>query len=168
MNRLGRPDDDILLLQGINFYELEDYERSDKAYKEADRLTNWQGPLFNLAFSYHKRGLQEEALETVERALKKEGSRGACLTLKAMCLSALGREREATEAMREALRAYDPPEMMIDWELGWYMQTVSQLGDEKLARRAESVRKKRRKKGAEITADDVPRPVVASDSGKKD
>ena len=58
-----RPDAEILILQGIYYQELGDYERSEKAYREADRATaTWGSPLFNLSLSLRKRGMHGKLL----------------------------------------------------------------------------------------------------------
>jgi len=168
LNRLQRPDPEILHMQGAYFNDLGDYERSEKAYLEADKLTEWNGSLFNLALSFHKRGLHQKALDTIEKAIQKEGDMGPCLSLKAMCLESLRNAQEAKATRIEALKEYGLLGALIDWELGWYSQTVGKLGDEKLMRKVEAEWKKRRRRGREIVGDDIPRPVIGSDSGEKD
>jgi molecular chaperone DnaK (HSP70) len=168
LNKLQRPDPEILMLQGIYYDELGDYERSEKAYLEADRyITFWDGVLFNLALSLWRRGLHEEALETIEKGIKKAGANGPNLTLKAMCLASLGQSEEAAKTLSTALRTYSAPDTLTDWELGWYSSASGQSGDDKHLKKAAQAREKRRKKGVEIAADETPRPAVFGDSKKE-
>ncbi len=168
LNKIQRPHPHILHLQGLYYDELGDYERSEKAYREADKISRVNWSLFNLALGFHKRGLQEKALETIEKALQKEGEQGSCLSLKASCLESLGSAEEAQATRTEAVKAFGQLGPMDEWELGWYTQTVKELGDEKLMKKANAEWKKRHKRGREIVEDDIPRPVISSDSGKNE
>ncbi|PJA48426.1 MAG: hypothetical protein CO171_07435, partial [Syntrophobacterales bacterium CG_4_9_14_3_um_filter_49_8] len=61
LKSLGKPDVEILNLQGIYYGELGDHERAEKLYREADRATtSWNGPLFNLALSFFRRSMYQE------------------------------------------------------------------------------------------------------------
>ena len=163
LNKLQRPDTEILNLQGIYFEELKDYRRAEKAYREADRTsTTWGGPLFNLALSYRKRGLHQQALDTIDEAIEKEGNRGPYLTFKAMCLESLKRSEDAEAPLSQAMNMFDPPETLDDWELGWYSTTAELLGNEDAIEKADSARKKRGRIKPD-KGDDIHRPEVPGD-----
>jgi len=169
LNKIQRPDDEILNLQGIYFDELGDAKRSEKAYLEANKATStWGGPLFNLALSFRKRGLHDKALETINRAIKKIGRKGPYLTLKAMCLASLEDEDEKRKALSDAMHSFDPPEILDDWELGWYTTAADLFGDDEYISKAKKENKKRRKTGMSLVDDDVLRPAVSGDLVKKE
>jgi molecular chaperone DnaK len=146
IKKLNKPDVEILNLQGIYCGELGDHDREEKFYREAaNNATNWGGPLFNLALSYSNRHKHKEALETIEKAIKKEGETGPYLTLKAMCLEKLGHSKDIKSSYQEALETFDKPSTLSDWELGWYSTAAKQLGDEKYINLAEKEYKRRGK-----------------------
>ena len=162
-SRLLSPDPEILNLQGIYFSELGDHGRAEKAYLEADRAApEWGGPLFNLALSYRRRGLHQEALQTIEKAAQKAAERGPYLAFKAICLDSLGLSDESKETAAEAVRAFDPPKTLDDWALGWLVTAAQTVDNEAVKKRAEQEQQKRRRKPAS-SRDDVPRPEPWSD-----
>ncbi|MDA7873798.1 Hsp70 family protein, partial [Rhodopirellula sp.] len=63
------PDAGILNKLGILCGEQGDFERQEKFYLEATNITNWNGPLFNLALSKQQQGKIREAIDSLERAL---------------------------------------------------------------------------------------------------
>ena len=168
LSRIQRPDPVILFMQGNYFNELRDYERAEKAFREASRMMDWDGPLFNLSLSFYSRRLYKEALEVAEEVLEKGGNTGPNLSLKALCELCLGDSDEARKTMSEAMRIYHPPETLENWEFSWYCDTANRLGDGKYVKKAEKAKKKRRNRGEDISGDEVARPVVGSDFGKKD
>ena len=168
LNKIQRPDEEILNLQGIYFDELGDAKRSEKAYMEADKATStWGGPLFNLALSFRKRGMHDKALETIDRAIKKIGHKGPYLTLKAMCLASLGNEDEKQKTLSDAVHSFDPPEILDDWELGWYTTAADLFSDDEYISKAKKENEKRRKTGIPLSDDDVLRPAVSGNLVKK-
>lgn len=167
LSRLQRPDFYIIFLQGNYFSELRDYERAEKAYREADRLTASYLALFNLALDFFDRKLYKEALETVEEATEKAGNTGLLLSLKSLCEQGQGDSVEAEKTLSEAMRIYNPPESLEKWEFAWYYSSAKRLGDDKYIKKAKSALKKRRNKGEDISEDEIPRPAMESDSDKK-
>jgi len=161
LNLIRRPDVEILVLQGIYHGELGDHVREEKAYREADRVSSCGTAMFNLALSFSKRGLNREALATVEGALKKADGRAPYLTLQAQCLVKLERGDESKEALRRALAAYDPPPVLSEWELGWYRTAAKLNHDEALVDKADEEWNNRRKKKTETPPDNVLRPAVS-------
>jgi len=162
---LKKPDADILNLQGIYFSDLGDFDRAEKAYKEAAKASSWNTPLFNLALGYQKRGRYAEATEILDSALKKEGNRAPSLTLKAICLMALSMSDEGRDVLKEALHLYGPLEILSDWELGWCYTAAELFGDREKMEKVEWVRNKRRegKTASPVKDEDVLRPAVRDD-----
>ena len=128
---------------------------------------NWDGALFNLALSQHNRKLDDQAVTSIEAAIEKGGSTGPNLALKANIIESRGDKEEAKETYHNALNSFDNPENLEKWEFNWYYNSAKKLGDEKYLKKAEKTLKNRRKKGIEITTDDIPRPAIKSDSPKK-
>jgi tetratricopeptide (TPR) repeat protein len=116
--------------------------------------------MFNLALSFSKRGLNREALATVEGALKKADGRAPYLTLKAKCLEKLERGDESKETLRQALASYDPPPVLTEWELGWYRMAAKLNHDEELVDKVDEEWNKRRKNKTETPSDDVLHPDI--------
>jgi len=164
-SRISRPDAEILNLQGIYFGELGDDDRATTAFLEADKAEPlWAGPLFNLALSYRRRGLHAEALETIERAIRKTSDPGSYLSLKAICLESLGRTEESLAAAAQAVRAFAPPAAIDDWRLGWLLTAAQTAGNDEVRKRAEDEQKKRHRRAKSTpTRDDVLRPAVMDD-----
>ena len=167
--KIQRADADIQNLQGIYYEELGDHERAEKSYREADQATaTWGGPLFNLALSLRKRGKHQEALETIEHALEKVGQSGAYLTLKAMCLESLKIEGDSKETLSEAIDAFDPPESLDDWELGWYTTAANIMKDDRHIGRAKKENERRRHQTGSSPDDDILRPGMRGDLVRKE
>jgi len=164
-SRISRPDAEILNLQGIYFGELGDDDRATTAFLEADKAEPlWAGPLFNLALSYRRRGLHAEALETIERAIRKTSDPGSYLSLKAICLESLGRTEESLAAAAQAVRAFAPPAALDDWRLGWLLTAAQTASNDEVRKRAEEEQKKRHRRAKSTPArDDVLRPAVLDD-----
>lgn len=134
---LGRPDPEVLLLMGMYYGRIGDFAREEKAYVECDQLgLGWDAPMFNLALSRHQRGLHEEALDAITKALDHDAVSGPSHTLRAQILRALGRQEEASEAFREALALYPSVQGCNRWELGWLHRCAAECGDEQLAEAA--------------------------------
>jgi molecular chaperone DnaK len=162
LNKLQKPDVEILNLQGICFGELGDHVREEKAYTEADKATShWDGPLFNLTLSCRSRGLHQQALDAIDKAIKKVGENGPNLTLKAMCLESLKETKKAKAILSKAISIYEPPKNMCDWELGWYYTAAKLLEDKEHIKKAEKALKSRnQREKLSDTSEEVLRPSV--------
>lgn len=165
--KIQRADAEILNLQGIYFDELRDKERAEKAYREADKATaTWGGPLFNLSLSFRNKGEHEDAYRTIQQALEKVGQKGPYLTLKALCLESLKKEKQ--EILSDAIASFDPPETLDDWELGWYTTAAELLDEDEYVQRAKKENDKRRQKQGGAIDDDILRPSVGGDLVSKE
>ncbi len=164
LKKLDGPDEIILNLQGQYYWDLTDYERAEKAYQEADRVSRtWGGPLFNLALMYRDTGRCGEALSTVEQALEKEREEkaGPYRMLKAQVLKDLERTEDARAEAEKALEAFSPLEKTTDWELGWYNTAALYVEDTRLQDTIRKERQRRRQEKASPEMDaDTPRPVM--------
>jgi tetratricopeptide (TPR) repeat protein len=169
-SRISRPDCEILNLQGIYFGDLGDYDRSTMAFLEADRAEpRWSGPLFNLSLDYRRRGRHAEALETIERAIRKSDDPGPCLSLKALCLESLGRTEESREVAAQAVCAFAPPAALDEWRLGWLLTAAKMAGNDAVRKRAEDEQKKRlRHTKSSPSRDDILRPAIKDDGPPPD
>jgi len=162
--RLGRPDVEVLNLQGIYYSRLGDFKRAEKAYREASAITTWSIPLFNLAIGYQRRGKNQKALEILEEIINREDYRGSKLTLKAICLSGLEKETESRNTLEEAIRNFDPPKLLDRWELGWYSTAAELLGKKKYIKKAKEAQEKNKTFDIESLEDDTLRPYVKEKS----
>lgn len=164
LSKLGKPDPSVLNLQGIYYGELGDKEREEKLYREADRATtSWGGPLFNLALSFHHRGMHKEASETIEAAIKKSGRAGAYLTLQAMCVEKYDPDKDVKPLYLEAIKAFGRPAGLSDWEIGWYLTAARGAGQDKAIEQAEKEAKKRKKQGRHDIDLEAPLPGLKGD-----
>jgi len=168
LNKIQKPDPSIIFMQGNYFSKLKDYKRAEKAYRESDRIMQWEGALFNLALNFYKRGLLNQALETVEEAIEKGGRSGPNLSLKALCQKSAGNSGDAKKTLTEAMGSFKPVDSLNEWELGWYYDAAKRLGDEKYIRKSEEAWKKKRRKDIGISRSEIPRPSVKSDSWEKE
>jgi molecular chaperone DnaK len=163
-NKIGKPDATVLNLQAIYCGELGDQEREEKLYREADRATtSWEGPLFNLALSFRRRGLHNQAVETIDAAIKKGGETGACLTLKAMCMEKITPDKDVKPLYIKALKAFDNPAGLSDWELGWYLTAARCADDSKAIGQVEKEKKKRKRDYTTSANEEVPLPGIKGD-----
>lgn len=133
----------LLNEMGILCGELGDWERQEKYYREAAKVSYWGTSLFNLALSKYRRNLYDEAIEHIEEAISREWD-APYLVLKALILKELGRKEPSENTMREGMEAFDPVEIMNDWELGWCMTAARQLGDHEKVKVIEAEQKKRK------------------------
>jgi len=158
---VGKPDAEILNLQGIYYEGLGDHERAEKLYREADRATaSWNGPLFNLALSFFRRSMHQEAIDVIESAIRKNGQTGANLTMKAMCLEKIDTDKDHKSAYRQAVNAFGSPDRLSDWELGWFITAARGAGDEKIVQQADKEKSKRKKKGQSDIDIEAPLPGI--------
>jgi len=157
---LGKPEPNLLNLQGIYYGEMRDTEHEARCYLEADQAApGWGGPMFNLALMQLKTGRLKEALISADAALAKEPYKGPNHTLKGDCLRALGRKDEAMEVYRRAVEYYAAPEGLDDWALGWYKSNMDMLGRRDLVEKAEAERTRRKSHPAAVGEDGI-RPVI--------
>jgi len=150
----GRPDASLLNALGICYGQKRDWERQEKAYREAfQAATRWPGPLFNLALSQFQRGQLEAAEATLREALDVEQS-PPYLVLRAQILDRHGQSAQAKSLLAEALERFSPVAALDDWALDWLRFAAEMLPD---PQRLEAARaEQRRRKRASQTAGGEP------------
>lgn len=139
------PDAGLLNALGIVYGRKRDWEREEKAYREAFRAApHWAGPLFNLALSQYHRGQFDVAEATICEALAVEQD-PPYLVLHAMILEKRGQNAQAKSVLADALNRFDPVAALDDWRLGWLRTAAQMLPDPALlqATTAEQERRKR-------------------------
>jgi len=154
------PDFRILHLLGWCYGEIGDYERQEKAYREAASAEPSRGvSLFNLALAQRKRGQLGEAAETIDGALAREYS-PPYLVLKAQILKSLGRDAEYKKALEEGLNSFNPVAMLDDWTLGWFIFAARMAGNQDKLKEAENEQRTRRKGKPSQREDEGLLPIV--------
>jgi tetratricopeptide (TPR) repeat protein len=146
----GSPDADILNRMGIICGELGDAPRQEKFYREAADVSNWVGPLFNLALAQFRREEYKAAHDTIEQVLKR--SRGAAyLVLAGQIAAAEGRLGDRDSLFKEARATFAPPAAMDDFNLNWAAALGQMMPDQEFFDACDGERR-RRKAGLGPTA----------------
>ncbi|OPY77018.1 MAG: Chaperone protein DnaK [Syntrophorhabdus sp. PtaU1.Bin153] len=158
----NRPDADILNLMGINYGELGNFGDQEKMYKEADKYSSgsWGGAMFNLSLSYTRQKRYEEALGAIEQALSKERDSSPYLTQKSLCLKALGKGGNGMKILEHARQTYAPPDILDDWELGWFETCCRHVDDKDMLERISIEKRKRKQAGTARVSSDGERPIM--------
>jgi molecular chaperone DnaK (HSP70) len=162
LRRLGRPDSVILNKLGILYGKKQDWDREEKAYRDAFQAEpTWAGPLFNLALSQMRRGLYSAAEATIREACAVQ-EEPAYLVLHALILNKLWRVREARDLASEAISRFDLIQRLDDWSLGWLCTAAELVPDPSIlsAARAEQERRARARRGEDDHVGGLP-PEVA-------
>ena len=130
LNRIA-PDVWVLNRMGMVAGELCDYEREEKFYREAARISSgWSGPLFNLALSQKRQGKLKDAMDTVDDAIKLQ-SRPTSMVLKAQLAEKLEQpKRERVALLENAFDLFGPPATLSDFQLSWYVAGARMSGDD--------------------------------------
>ena len=130
LNRIA-PDVWVLNRMGMVAGKLCDYEREEKFYREAARISSdWSGPLFNLALSQKRQGKLKDAMDTVDDAIKLQ-SRPTSMVLKAQLAEKLEQpKRERVALLEKAFDLFGPPATLSDFQLGWYVAGARMSGDD--------------------------------------
>ncbi len=157
---INRPDTEILNLQGLYYGDIRDYQKSERAFLEADRADpRWAGPLFNLALSYRKQKRHTDALDAINRAIVKDPENAPYHVVRGQCLQALERNEEAQETFEEALALFNVPADLTEWELGWLQTCADALRDKTILFQIVKEREQRKTVATPPTQEVLP-PVV--------
>lgn len=147
LRRKGQPDAGLLNALGIRYGQKRDWERQEKAYREAFRAApHWPGPLFNLALSQYHRGRFEVAEATICEALAVEQD-PSYLVLHAMILMKRGQGAQAKSLLADAIARFDPVPALDDWGLGWLRTAAQMLPDPDLLQAATAEQERRKRTG---------------------
>lgn len=138
----NEPDAAILNKIGMLYGEIRDFEREEKFYKEAAAASSWSGPLFNLALAQKNRGKYDEAIETLEKTLKKNPE-APYVVLRALLAEAIDNQKDKDKYLEKSLKLFDPLSEQSDWELGWFLTAAHMKGDQGKIDKAKSEQRKR-------------------------
>lgn len=150
LRRKGRPDASLLNALGIMYGRKRDWERQEKAYREAFRANpDWAVPLFNLALSQYRQGQLDLAGKTILEALTVEQD-PPYLILHALILAKRGDHARAKAVAADAVKRSGPLSTLDDWTLGWLRTAAEMLADSTLtdAIAAEQERRARKSRKA--------------------
>jgi tetratricopeptide (TPR) repeat protein len=157
---LGKPDAEIMNLQGLYYGDIRDYKRQEEAFRAADQAApKWAGPLFNLALAYRSQKRHAEALEATKQAIEKDPLSAPYYVLKGLCHQALEQEEEALEEYETAVGLFGTPASLPDWELGWLLTCAEALHDNTL--RYEITRERQRRASrSDALSENLMAPIV--------
>jgi hypothetical protein len=133
------PELDLLNRMGILCGELGDFERQERFYREAARVSHSGTPLFNLALSFKRQGRLPAAMMTIDEAIIRDAD-PPYLVLKAMLADNLKQSQQRDALLDQAFSAFDPLSTLNLWELGWY-ETGAHLAQD--AQRQQSAKTER-------------------------
>lgn len=135
----NEPDAEILNLMGIYYGKIRDFVREERMFREAARVSDWAGSLFNLALSQYNNDFIDLAEETIQLALERTRS-SPYLALCSMIASRKGDKLTATRCIGEAMASFGPPEALDEWSLGWLITACRFADDAEMLKRAESAK----------------------------
>lgn len=137
------PDLNILNRMGIICGELGDFERQERFYREAARISNSGVPLFNLALSLKRQGRMKEAMVSIDEAIARDQD-PPFLILKASLADTLNQRGQRDALLGQAFNAFDPLRTLDNWALGWYRTGARLAGDSERSKSAEAEQRRRR------------------------
>jgi len=140
------PDLNILNRMGIICGELADFERQERFYREASKVSHSGVSLFNLALSKKRQGKLKEALAVIDEAIARDAD-PPYLVLKASVADTLKLSDQRDALLQQAFGAFDPLPTLDDWALGWYLTGAQLAGDQARRQDAEAERKRRGEAG---------------------
>jgi molecular chaperone DnaK len=140
------PDLNVLNRMGIICGNLGDYDRQERFYREAAKVSDSGVPLFNLALSKKLQGKVQEAVTIIDAAIARYPD-PPYLVLKAMLADGLKQIEQRDGLLSQAFAAFDPLPTLNDWELGWFLSGTRLSGDGQRQQEAEAEQARRRKPG---------------------
>ena len=143
-----KPSSWILNRMGIIAGKLGDYDREEKFYRDAARISpRYSASLFNLAQSQDNQGILEESVQTIEEAIRREPA-SPYLIFKARLSDKLKQPKYVREELLErAFRDYGNLQSLNDFEFLWYERGANLAGDASKITDVEKERKRRREQG---------------------
>lgn len=148
-----RPDAYILNKMGIIAGDLGDYAKQEKYYREADRLTSWSGPLFNLALSLKRQNKISEAVKVIEEAIKKNPE-APHYVFRAMLANIQKDSMTKEKYLELAFKSFDDLLNLSEWELDWYTTAADLANDKDMLAKAKAENKRRRTNRSSSSVDD--------------
>lgn len=156
----GRPDALILHRMALIAGEMGDHEREEKFYREAGSISSWSAPWFNLALMLRQLGRLDEAVESVERAMKTERE-APYLVLRAMLAEKLRMNTDRDSYLAEALSVFDPISAQSDWELTWFLTAARMSGDESKLKEIQDEQRHRQRSETQVASGEGWLPIRA-------
>ena len=123
--------------------ELGDWKCEEKFYLEAAITCSSSAAWFNLALAQKRRGMFNEAMESVIKALSIERD-APYMVLQAMLAETLN-SNDREKYLKEAMKTFYPVSTLNDWELGWFLTAARMVGDENKITEAQAEQKRRKK-----------------------
>ena len=148
------PDLNILNRMGIICGNLGDYDRQERFYREAAKISESGVPLFNLALSKKLQGKIQEAIKIINEAIARYPD-PPYLVLKAMLADGLKQLEQRDGLLNQAFAAFDPLPTLSDWELGWFLTGARLSGDGQRQQETTAEQARRRKPGQPPVGDSV-------------
>lgn len=151
------PDANILNKMAIYYGEIGDYEKQEKFYREAATVSRgWGGPLFNLALAQKKRRKFQEAIVSVDDALRREVDNTPYLVLKSQLAESIGDKKNRDAFLSKAVAEFAPLSELDDWKLGWYLTACIMNQDEENEKLVREEQHRRRGGAAPLPDGDLP------------
>lgn len=158
----GKPDAEILNKIGILYGEIGDFERQEKFYIEASKVSsNWYGPIFNLALAYKNRKMYDKAISILDPILDKT-EEGPYFVLRAVLSEAKGNDKDKNAYLRKSLKFFGPLKSLSEWELGWYITAQKMMGNELEYKKAKEELLKRQNKDIDIGDEEGKLPIITT------
>jgi len=159
---VGRPDAGILNRLAMYYDENGDYNRMERHYAEAARVSeNWGGPLFNWALHLKRHRNFPAALEKIDEAILREPNSAPYCILRARILQGMGQDTAAKEAAEEGMKQFPFPLFENDWQLGWFEDGAQMLGRADQVKLARSLRDQNGTSTNRTAAGENELPVMA-------
>lgn len=147
---VGTPDPYILNLMGILAGEIGDKDGEIKLYRQAAKVTDEGGPLFNAALALEKKGLIKEAIREIEAAIERD-QEPSYYTLRAILAEKEGDLVGREHFVKKAEEMFAPISTMTEWELGWYLRTMRMLNNTEGINSGEEEFKKRKRTRSSVS-----------------
>ena len=160
-----KPESHILHRMGLICGEMRDFEREEKFYLEAARISsNGSASLFNLALSKKSQGKFEEAIDIIDEAIKIEQD-PAYLILKVLLSDHLNLSSDKrNKLLQTAIEISEPLHLMSDFDIYWYERGNQLAGNSERLNEVED--EKRRRKRASIPKSGGELPKKRSENSK--
>ncbi|MEO6326301.1 MAG: Hsp70 family protein [Thermoanaerobaculia bacterium] len=138
----GERNPRLLHRMGMLSNSIQDYDKEEEFYREASLSPRWSASLFNLALSFRRRGMLNQALEVLDEAVARDDD-PPTLVMRALTFDGLGSAKSRDADLKRAMSAFDSPKALNEWELGWFVQGARLAGDAEKLAGAEAEQKRR-------------------------
>ena len=148
---------------GILCGSMGDYERQEKFYLEAARVSPWSGPLFNLALAQKAHGEAEKAGKSLNLAIDREKS-APYYVLRALLAEDANDNKTRDKSLEQAFSNFNPVSVLEEWELYWFRKAAIMAKDDKKLNEIKDEEIKRKRAGKEVPIDDSLLPALKAGS----